>query len=208
MEGVSSEAASLAGHLKLGKLICLYDDNHITLSAGTNIAFTEDRAMRFEAYGWHTQTVENGNDLAAIDHALREAQAEKERPSLILVQTHLGYGSPNKQDTFKAHGSPLGDKEVKLTKQALGWPLDPTFYIPDQALAHFRRAVETGQQAEAEWNATFTRVRQSIPRPCQRVPAGNGWRLTQRLGCRHSELSGRPERHGYPRRIRQGVKRD
>ena len=163
MEGVSSEAASLAGHLKLGKLICLYDDNHITLSAGTNIAFTEDRAMRFEAYGWHTQTVENGNDLAAIDHALREAQAEKERPSLILVQTHLGYGSPNKQDTFKAHGSPLGDKEVKLTKEALGWPLDPTFYIPDQALAHFRRAVDTGRQAEAEWNATFTEYAKAFP---------------------------------------------
>ena len=163
MEGVSSEAASLAGHLKLGKLICLYDDNHITLSAGTNIAFTEDRAMRFEAYGWHTQIVENGNDLAAIDHALREAQAEKERPSLILVQTHLGYGSPNKQDTFKAHGSPLGDKEVKLTKEALGWPLDPTFYIPDQALAHFRRAVDTGRQAEAEWNATFTKYAKAFP---------------------------------------------
>ena len=163
MEGVSSEAASLAGHLKLGKLICLYDDNHITLSAGTNIAFTEDRAKRFESYGWHNQTVENGNDLAAIERALRVAKSQKQRPSLILVQTHLGYGSPNKQDTFKAHGSPLGDKEVKLTKQALGWPLDPTFYIPDEALAHFRRAVETGQQAEAEWNAKFTEYTKAFP---------------------------------------------
>jgi transketolase len=156
MEGVSSEAASLAGHLKLGKLICLYDDNHITLSAGTNIAFTEDRAMRFQAYGWHTQTVENGNDLAAIERALSVAKSEKQRPSLILVHTHLGYGSPNKQDTFEAHGSPLGEKEVKLTKQASGWPLDPTFYIPNEALAHFRWAVENGQQAEAEWNAKFS----------------------------------------------------
>jgi transketolase len=163
MEGVSSEAASLAGHLKLGKLICLYDDNHITLSAGTNIAFTEDRAKRFEAYGWHTQTVENGNDLAAIERALRVAKSEKQRPSLILVHTHLGYGSPNKEDTFEAHGSPLGDKEVKLTKQALGWPLDPTFYIPDEALAHFRRAVETGQQAEAEWNAKFSEYTKPFP---------------------------------------------
>jgi transketolase len=119
MEGVAAEAASLAGHLKLGKLICLYDDNHITLSAATNITFTEDRAMRFAAYGWHTQTVENGNDLAAIDRALRAAQAERERPSLILVRTHIGYGSPHKQDTFEAHGSPLGEEEVKLTKQAL-----------------------------------------------------------------------------------------
>jgi transketolase len=103
MEGVSSEAASLAGHLQLGKLICLYDDNHITLSASTHITFTEDRVRRFEAYGWHTQTVENGNDLEAIDRALRAAQAEMERPSLILVRTHIGYGSPHKQDTFAVH---------------------------------------------------------------------------------------------------------
>ncbi len=163
MEGVSSEAASLAGHLKLGKLIYLYDDNHITLSAGTHIAFTEDRAMRFEAYGWHTQTVENGNDLAAIDSALRAAQAERERPSLILVRTHIGYGSPNKQDTFEAHGSPLGDKEVKLTKQAMGWPLDPPFHIPDQALAHFRLALERGKQAEAEWDASFADYTKAFP---------------------------------------------
>src|SRR5664279_1293247 len=156
MEGVASEAASLAGHLKLGKLICLYDDNHITLSAATQITFTEDRAQRFEAYGWHTQTVENGNDLETIDRALRAAQAEKERPSLILVRTHIGYGSPNKQDTFEAHGSPLGDKEVKLTKEALGWPLNPPFYIPDQALEHFRLALEHGAHAEAEWDATFS----------------------------------------------------
>ena len=163
MEGVSSEAASLAGHLKLGKLICLYDDNHITLSAATHITFTEDRARRFEAYGWHTQTVENGNDLAAIDRALRAAQAEKERPSLILVRTHIGYGSPHKQDTFEAHGSPLGEEEVKLTKQALGWPLDPPFYIPDEALAHFRLAVENGKQAEAEWNARFSEYAKAFP---------------------------------------------
>ena len=163
MEGVSSEAASLAGHLKLGKLICLYDDNHITLSAGTNITFTEDRALRFEAYGWHTQTVENGNDLAAIERALRVAQTEKERPSLILVHTHIGYGSPNKQDTFEAHGSPLGDKEVKLTKQALGWPLDPTFYIPAETLAHFRLAVKNGKQAEAEWDAKFSDYTKAFP---------------------------------------------
>jgi len=118
MEGVSSEAASLAGHLNLGKLICLYDDNHITLSASTNITFTEDCARRFEAYGWHTQTVENGNDNEAINHAIQMAQTETERPSLILVHTHIGYGSPNKQDTYEAHGSPLGPEEVNLTKQA------------------------------------------------------------------------------------------
>jgi transketolase len=163
MEGVASEAASLAGHLKLGKLICLYDDNQITLSAGTNITFTENRALRFEAYGWHTQTVENGNDLAAIDRALRTAQAERERPSLILVRTHIGYGSPNKEDTFAAHGSPLGEKEVKLTKQALGWPLAPTFIIRDEALAHFRRAVKDGKKAEADWNEDFSKYSKAFP---------------------------------------------
>ena len=163
MEGVSAEAASLAGHLKLGKLIYLYDDNHITLSAATHITFTEARAMRFEAYGWHTQTVENGNDLSAIDRALRAAQAEKQRPSLILVRTHIGYGSPHKQDTFEAHGSPLGQEEVKLTKQALGWPLDPPFYIPEKALAHFRLARENGKQVEAEWNARVSDYSKAFP---------------------------------------------
>jgi transketolase len=163
MEGVSAEAASLAGHLKLGKLIYLYDDNHITLSAATHITFTEERAMRFAAYGWHTQTVENGNDLSAIERALRAAQAEKERPSLILVRTHIGYGSPHKQDTFEAHGSPLGQEEVKLTKQALGWPIDPPFYTPEKALAHFRLAVENGKRAEAEWNARVSVYLKAFP---------------------------------------------
>jgi transketolase len=167
MEGVASEAASLAGHLKLGKLIYLYDDNHITLSAATNITFTEDRAKRFEAYGWHTQAVENGNDLGAIDGALRVAQAETERPSLILVRTHLGYGSPHKQDTFEAHGSPLGKEEVQLTKQALDWPLDPPFYIPGEALAHFRLAVENGKRAEAQWNARFSEYSKAFPDPAR-----------------------------------------
>jgi transketolase len=181
MEGVSSEAASLAGHLKLGKLIYLYDDNHITLSASTQITFTEDRARRFAAYGWHTQTVENGNDLEAIDCALRAAQAERERPSLILVRTHLGYGSPHKQDTFEAHGSPLGEEEVKSTKQALGWPLDPPFYIPDKALAHFRLALENGQQAEGEWNVRFSEYSKVFPdlaKEFQQAMAGelpDGW---------------------------------
>jgi len=181
MEGVSSEAASLAGHLKLGKLICLYDDNHITLSAATDITFTEDCARRFEAYGWHTQKVENGNDLEAIERALRAAQAERERPSLIIARTHLGYGSPHKQDTFEAHGSPLGKEEVKLTKQALGWPLDPPFYVPDKILAHFRLALENGKQAEAEWNGRVSDYSKAFPilaREFQQCMAGElpkGW---------------------------------
>ena len=175
MEGVSYEAASLAGHLNLGKLICLYDDNHITLSASTNITFTEDRARRFEASGWHTQMVENGNDLEAINHAIRVAQTETEHPSLILVRTHIGYGSPNKQDTFEAHGSPLGLEEVNLTKQALGWPLDPPFYIPDTALAHFRRALENGKQAEAAWDESLLQYSKTFPglaREFQHVMSG------------------------------------
>ena len=143
MEGVASEAASLAGHLKLGKLTCLYDDNSVTLAAGTGITFSEDRARRFEAYGWHTVAVADGNDLAAIDIALQSARVESSRPSLILVRTHIGYGSPE-QDTFKAHGSPLGVNGVRTTKQHLGWPLEPDFLIPDEALAHFRMAVERG----------------------------------------------------------------
>ena len=163
MEGISSEAASLAGHLKLGKLICLYDDNHITLSASTHITFTEDRARRFQAFGWHTETVENGNDLEAIDRALNAARAEHSRPSLILVRTHIGYGSPHKEDTFEAHGSPLGPKEVILTKQALDWPLDPLFHIPDQVLAHFRFALEIGQKAEGEWTAQLSEYAKAFP---------------------------------------------
>ncbi len=163
MEGVASEAASLAGHLKLGKLIYLYDDNCVTLSAGTDITFTEDRGRRFESYGWHTQSVGDGNDLAAIDQALHAARAETGRPSLILVRTHLGYGSPNKQDSFEAHGSPLGEDEVRLTKRNLGWPAEPAFFIPDQALAYFRQAVERGAQAETAWNGQFSAYARAFP---------------------------------------------
>jgi transketolase len=163
MEGVASEAASLAGHLKLGKLIYLYDDNRVTLSAASDITFTEDRARRFDAYGWHVQSIDGGDDVRAIDEALREARAESTRPSLILVRTHLGYGSPNKQDTFEAHGSPLGDEEVRLTKRNLGWPEDPPFFIPDAALAHFRRAVEQGARAQAAWNSRYSAYAQAFP---------------------------------------------
>lgn len=163
MEGVASEAASLAGRLKLGKLICLYDDNRISLAASTDLTFTEDRVGRFASYGWHTEIVEDGNDLEAIGNALTRARAETERPSFIAVRTHIGYGSPDKQDTFEAHGSPLGEEEVKLTKQALGWPLEPAFYIPDAALQHFREAIAVGQSAEAQWNEKFDAWAQAVP---------------------------------------------
>jgi transketolase len=151
MEGVAAEAASLAGHLRLGKLTCLYDDNNVTLAAGADITFTEDRARRFEAYGWQAIRVEDGNDIDAIDHALAAAVAETGRPTLILVRTHLGYGSP-KQDSFKAHGSPLGEEDVKKTKEKLGWPTQPPFLVPPEVAAHFREALTRGARREAEWN--------------------------------------------------------
>jgi transketolase len=160
MEGVASEAASLAGHLKLGKLNVLYDDNYVTLAAGTDITFTEDRGARFAAYGWHIVHVDNGNDLDAIDAALRAARDETSRPSLILVRTHLGYGSPE-QDSFKAHGSPLGEADVRKTKQNLGWPVEPDFLVPDDALAHMRKAVDRGAELEQQWNDGFARYAQA-----------------------------------------------
>ncbi len=156
MEGVAAEAAPLAGHLKLGKLIYLYDSNHITLASSTQVTFTEDHVQRFEAYGWHTQSIEDGNDVEALTNAIRFAQEETERPSIIIVRTHIGYGSPHKQDTCAAHGSPLGAEEVKLTKENLGWPPEPPFYIPEQALHHFRNALTIGNELETAWEQNFS----------------------------------------------------
>jgi len=164
MEGVASEAASLAGHLKLGKLIYLYDNNHITLSASTSLTFTEDCAKRFEAYGWHTQIIKAGNDLKAIHKAIQTARQETQRPSLILVKTHIGYGSPHKQDTFEAHGSALGVEEVKLTKQNLGWPVRSSFYIPKNVLKHFRNAITEGRKSEKEWQKLFNAFKKKHPK--------------------------------------------
>ncbi|TAM03317.1 MAG: transketolase, partial [Rhodanobacter sp.] len=162
MEGVASEAASLAGHLQLGKLVCLYDDNYVTLSAATDITFCEDRAKRFEAYGWQTIKVADGNDVAAIDAALNEAVADTTRPTLILVRTHIGFGSP-KQDSFKAHGSPLGVVDVKATKQKLSWPLEPDFLVPEPALKHFREALQRGARAQADWNERLRGYAKAFP---------------------------------------------
>jgi transketolase len=155
MEGISHEAASLAGHLKLGKLIYLYDDNHISIEGKTDLAFTEDRLKRFEAYGWHVQQVEDGNDLTAIENAITTARAEADKPSIIAVRTHIGFGSPNRQDTAKAHGEPLGDDERKLAKENLGWPLDPLFNIPAEASAHFSQSVNKGLEMEQQWTSSF-----------------------------------------------------
>jgi transketolase len=162
MEGVASEAASLAGHLKLGKLIYLYDDNHVTIEGFTNLAFSEDVPKRFEAYGWHTHTVTDGNNLEEIEAAIREAQSVTDKPSLISVKTVIGFGMPT-QGTRKAHSDAPGEDAVKETKRHLGWPEDKQFYIPDEALAHFREAIQHGEQLESEWNELVTKYEQTHP---------------------------------------------
>ena len=159
MEGVSYEAASLAGHLGLGKLIYLYDDNGISIEGLTDITFTENVPARFRACGWYVQEVD-GHDLAEIEDAIHAARETTEHPSLIVCHTHIGYGSPHKQDDASAHGAPLGEDEVRLTKEALGWPPDASFYVPEEALAVFRQAIDQGRRAEAEWNETFARYRE------------------------------------------------
>lgn len=163
MEGVAYEAASLAGHLKLGKLIYLYDDNRISLAGATDISFSEDRSQRFEACGWQTITVEDGNDLESIEHAVKLAQSETGKPSLILVRTQIGFGSPHKQGSYESHGSPLGAEEVKLTRKNLGWPEEPAFYVPDEVLHHFRQAVDEGNKVETSWNAQFAKYAKEFP---------------------------------------------
>jgi transketolase len=151
-EGIASEASSLAGHVRLGKLIVLYDDNGIQLDGPTTMAWSEDRLARYDAYGWHTQQVDDGNDVAAIERAVEAARAD-DRPSLVAVRTHIGFGSPNKQDSQKAHGAPLGPDEVRLTKETYGWDPDKTFYVPDDALAVFRAAIEDGNEAVRDWES-------------------------------------------------------
>ena len=161
MEGLSSEAASLAGHLKLGKIIYLYSDNKITIEGSTDIAFTEDVAKRFDAYGWHVQHAA-GEDLKGIENAIATARKEKDKPSIILVRTHIGFGSPHKQDTADVHGSPLGEEELKLTKQNLGWPLKK-FFIPGQALKQMRKAVMKGKKDEAAWTGLMKKYAKKYP---------------------------------------------
>jgi len=164
MEGVASEACSLAGHLKLGKLIVLYDDNKISLAAPTSVSFTEDVGRRFEAYGWQVLSVQNGNeDLEAIRDALKEARSDINRPTLIMVRTTIGYGSPRKANTPGIHGAPLGLEEVKKTKENLGWPIEPEFYVPDDVLKHFREAIENGKKWETEWNTILKNYKKSYP---------------------------------------------
>ncbi|MHB8578680.1 MAG: transketolase [Ignavibacteriaceae bacterium] len=163
MEGISHEAASLAGHLKLGKIIFFYDDNKITIDGSTSLAFSEDVGKRFEAYNWHVQHVADVNDLSTLEAALKNAQSETSRPSLIITRTHIGYGSPNKHDSASAHGSPLGVEEVKLTKKNLGWPEEPNFLIPAEVANYFKIVAGKGEQFEMEWNDLFSRYENKYP---------------------------------------------
>ncbi len=162
MEGVASEAASLAGTLQLGKLIYLYDDNRISIDGSTDLAFTEDRAKRFEAYGWHVQKVADGNDVDAVDAAIHAAKTDP-RPSLIVCRTHIGYSLPTKQDTAAAHGTPPGWDEIDASKKVQDWPVEPHFYIPEDVLTHFRQVKQKGMLAEQKWNALFTQYRGKNP---------------------------------------------
>jgi transketolase len=180
-EGIASEAASIAGHLRLGKLVVLYDDNGIQLDGPTEMAFSEDVPKRFDAYGWHTRRVEDGNDIAAIEAAIDAALAD-DRPSLIAVRTHIGYGSPNKQDSQKAHGSPLGPDEVRLTKEAYGWDPDKSFFVPDPARDRFREAVAAGDALVEEWEARYDAYRDAdaaaateLRRRTTRLGLPDGW---------------------------------
>lgn len=162
MEGLSSEAASLAGHLRLGKIILLYDDNLISIDGSTDLTFSEDRNARFEAFGWHVQSVKDGNDVAAVDQAIQNAKQDS-RPSLISVRTHIGYGLPTRQDTAKAHGEPAGEEELAGAKKKLNWPLEPPFYIPDEVLKHLREVGEQGAKKEEEWNSLFENYSKAHP---------------------------------------------
>jgi len=162
MEGVSSEAASLAGHLQLGKLIYLYDNNHISIDGSTDLAFTEDRLKRFEAYGWHVKVVDDGNDIEAIDAAIQIAKSDP-RPSLISCRTIIGFGAPHKQGTAGVHGEPLGDAELQAAKEALGWPVEPRFHIPEDVREHFRIAIDEGRKTEDGWRSRFEQFRIAFP---------------------------------------------
>ena len=163
-EGVASEASSLTGHLGLDNLIVVYDDNHITIDGDTDLSFTEDRARRYEAYGWNVLTVKgDGNDMAAFEKALKKAEQEKHQPTIIKLRTHIAYGSPNKQDTAGAHGAPLGDDEIRLIKEKFGWDPEKSFHVPEEVSAHMRQAVEKGAEAQTAWDRMFADYAEQYP---------------------------------------------
>jgi len=182
MEGISQEAISLAGHLKLGKLIVLYDDNRVSLAGPTDVTYSDDANARFDASGWHTQivAVDHSNDVEAIDEAIRVAKNVTDRPSMIAVRTHIGFGSPL-QDTFKAHGEPLGAENVKKTKEALGWPLEPDFFVPDEALAFFRSLGDAGAGKQAKWKTTYDAWKAANPKDAAELERALAGKIPEHL---------------------------
>jgi len=177
-EGISGEACSLAGHLGLNNLIVIYDDNHISIDGDTKISFTEDVAKRYKAYGWNVIVVDgDGNDMESFERALKKAKREKDRPTMIKLRTHIAYGSPNKQDTSEAHGSPLGADEIKLVKEKFGWDPQKSFVVPDEALSHMRKAVDRGKRAEGKWSKMFEKYASSFPELAQQFSDGAAGRL-------------------------------
>ncbi|MGQ4871726.1 MAG: transketolase [Candidatus Thorarchaeota archaeon] len=197
MEGISSEAASLAGHLKLGKLILLYDDNDISIDGSTDITFTEDVAARFEAQGWHVQVVKNGNDVEEVDSAIRTAKAD-DRPSLIICKTHIGYGFPTIQNSEKSHGAPPGEEELIGAKRRLGWPTEPWFYVPDDVLRHFREAVSQGQKAEDDWKKRLEAYKSEYPELAEELERRLDGRLPE--GWENLIPTFEPDEKGMPTR--------
>jgi transketolase len=178
-EGISSEASSLAGHLGLDNLIVVYDDNHISIDGHTEISFTEDVAKRYKAYGWNVIEVSgDGNDMAAFEKAIKKAKRAKDRPTLIKLRTHIAFGCPTKQDTAEAHGAPLGEEEIKLTKQNFGWDPEKTFSVPDGVLEHTRKAVEKGKRAEASWQRLFKKYAQAHPQLAEQFQNGLEGKIT------------------------------
>ena len=178
-EGVAAEASSLAGHLGLGKLIAFYDDNKIQLASEVDVVMSEDVGKRYEAYGWHVHNLGEERDLDVIETAIREAIQIEDRPSLLIIRTHIGFGSPHKQDTTKAHGSPLGEEEVRLTKEVYGWDPDKQFYVPEEALAHFREACEHGRHLESAWNDVFAAYREAYPEKAKLFEAIQAGRMPE-----------------------------
>ncbi len=204
MEGVSSEAASLAGHLRLGRLIYLYDNNHVSIDGNTRIAFTEDRAARFVAYDWHVQTVEDGNDVEAVDRAIQVARQDP-RPSLIVVNTHIGYGLPTRQDTEKAHGEPPGNEELDGAKKKLGWPLSPRFLVPEDVLAYYRQALPRGQKLQDQWNDLMKGYRQAYPELAAELERRLAGDPAHRLGSGPARILGGCQRYGHTCLLRQSI---
>ncbi len=201
-EGVASEACSLAGHLGLGHLVAFYDDNKVQLAGPTSQSFSEDVGKRFEAYEWHVQNVGEDMSLDRLEEATRAAMAVEDRPSLIIVRSHIGYGSPHKQDTSSAHGSALGEDEVRLTKEFYGWDPDKHFYVPDEALAHFRECCRRGREFQAEWDSRFRGLPRGVPRGGKAAAPDPRLRAARGLGRRRAEV--RPRRQAD--RDSQGVR--